>query len=489
VRKKRTGEFVGFDNSLEFITVLAVLDALVVMAVIPWILAIKHDSTAAVSWCLAVLLMPLFGALLFVVFGYTYVHRPLRRKRRHREGFRQRSAPPLSPQERRIAEAAEYGYQGLGSLALKLGAFPVRSGNEITTFHDTRQAHQTMIDAIDAAEHHVHVQFYIVQSDSTGRGLIDLLARKARDGVEVRLLYDAIGSWTLKGRLLRPLVEAGGRCAAFLGLHPLRRPVINLRNHRKIVVVDGRVAFTGGMNIGDEYLGKVRRFGQWRDTQLRLAGPAVADLQRIFIEDWDFACAEFLEDKRYTPNGQPAGDAVVQIVDSGPDQEINSIRELIFAAITSARQYLWISSPYLVPDLGIRDALNLAARRGVDVRLIGPSITDHFLTKWASRFYWTDLMAEGVKLFLYQDGMMHAKMMIVDGRWGWAGTANLDPRSLKLNFENICVYHSREHVAQLQTAYERDLSASKRVEPRQFAARPAWEKLLENGCRLFSPAL
>src|SRR5262249_42767764 len=334
------------------------------------------------------------------------------------------------------------------------------------------------------------LEFFIVRGDATGQRVVDLLTQKARQGVEVRLLYDAVGGFRLRRRLLRPLREAGAKIDTFLPvtLAPFRFRV-NLRNHRKIIVIDGKVGFTGGMNIGDEYLSKSEYFGYWRDTFLKVEGPAVAAMQRIFAEDWDFASGEALNGDVYFPDPVPVGEQVVQLVESGPDQEVNSLRQIYFAAILAARERVWIASPYFVPDLGLLDALRLACYRGVDVRLLTLLKPDHYLPFYASRYYFEDMLKVGAKVYQYAKGMMHSKMLLIDGQWGMVGSANLDNRSLHLNFEAACLLHSPELVAELETAYRHDLRDAIRLDEQTFAARRFLSRLLENACRLLSPTL
>ena len=475
----------------QFATIVAFVDAIIIVVTLPWILTIKKEATSALAWCLVVLLIPLVGFLLFVIFGYNHVYRPLRRKRRHRARFLDRH-----PSLRREGLAEEVETEkgrcplGLDELAVRLGAFPPRTGNRVELYHDTDTAFAALCDAIENAEHHVHLEFFIIHPDSTGKHILELLEKKARQGVEVRLLYDAIGSRWLWSWILRPLRKAGGRCAAFLSFNLLRRRIqVNLRNHRKIAVIDGRIGFTGGMNLGDEYLHKDPRFGYWRDAFLRLEGPSTGDLQRIFMEDWDFAAGETLKGERYFPPSSRPGDVRVQVIDSGPDREVNAIRELIFAAITLARERLWISTPYIVPDSGILDALRLAARLGVDVRLMWLFRPDQWLPYFAARYYLPDLLSEGVRIYQYSKGMMHAKMMMVDGTWGWVGSSNLDNRSLQLNFEANCIFHDPDVVAELEAAFVRDMKESIRMDGQAFAGRPYAMRLVENACRLLSPLL
>jgi cardiolipin synthase len=487
----RLGPIVVFDY-LPHLSAFALLDIVLIVLVIPWVLSKKRDPTVAVAWCLVVLLVPLLGATLFWAFGYNYVHRRVKRMRTHREKFPQAHPPPRleAARGKGPAEHARGSLPPLARLALSVDAFPVSRGNALTLYAETERAFAGMLEDIRAAKHHVHLEFFILRPDATGAQLYDLLTEKAKAGVEVRLLYDSVGAFFLPQHKLWPLRRAGGKARAFLPVNPLRSLFqINLRNHRKIVVVDGRVAFTGGMNIGDEYLGKSPRFGYWRDTFLRLEGPAVAAIQRVFTEDWDFVAHEPLNGAAYFPDVPESGDAIVQVAESGPDQELNTIREIYFAAIVSARKRLWIASPYFVPDRGLLDALRLARHRGVDVRLLCIMRPDHYLSFFASRYYWADMLEAGARVYQYARGMMHSKMVLVDSKWAMVGSANLDNRSLHLNFEIACMIHSPDRVAELERQFQEDLRQSIRVDAPSFAARPYLSRLLENTCRLFSPVL
>jgi cardiolipin synthase len=417
------------------------------------------------------------------VFGYNYLLNRVKHQRRQRPLFQQRQASQAGERE----DSVEHE---LAQLAHRFQAFPARAGNAIALYHDTADAYAAILSAVEAARHHVHLEFFIFRSDDSGQRLLELLTRKAKEGVQVRLLYDAMGSVHLRQRALTPLREAGGRVYAFLPINPLRSRVqINLRNHRKIAVVDGQVAFTGGMNIGDDYLGRGPRFNWWRDTFLRVEGPAVADLQRIFCEDWDFAVRETLDDSSYYPLMPAAGDDVAQIAASGPDQEVNTLREIYFMACLAARQRLWLASPYTIPDMAFADALRLAHGRGVDVRVLTIARPDHITSFYAGKSYWSDLLAMGVKVYLYEKGMMHSKLVLVDGTWASVGSANLDNRSLRLNFEAGCLLYSPSRVAELEAAYLRDLDDSKQLDPAEYEQRSPLARAAENACRLLSPIL
>ncbi|MCE9531896.1 MAG: cardiolipin synthase [Planctomycetes bacterium] len=452
------------------------------------ILAIKKESISASAWCMTVIFIPFLGVFLYWMFGYQSVQRPLERKRRHAESYRQRSNTLM---EAAATPEIEGIWQDLTQLATKLGASPLNTGNKIDLYHDGDSTFESMLQAIRAAKHHIHMEFFIFRADESGQRFIDAMVERARAGVQVRFLYDAVGSWGLHRNLLKRLTDAGGKVSPFLTLlNPLRRRVqINLRNHRKILIVDGRVGFTGGFNIGDEYLGKHPFFGHWRDTFLRLEGPAARFMQRVFIEDWHFATDEDLSDSTYFPKIEAIGSVPVQIAASGPDQELKTIRETYFAAIMRASDRVWIASPYFVPDTGLLDALCLAARSGRDVRLLCPFRPDKWLPFLAARFYWNDALAAGVKIYQYTKGFIHSKILIADNCWASVGSANFDNRSLFLNFEMTCLMQSREVVSELEKAYLNDLSQSIRVNPEEFAKRGFVSRLSENACRLMSPVL
>jgi cardiolipin synthase len=477
-------------------TLLGVLTLLTMI----WILATKKNATSATAWCLTVFFLPLLGPILFFLFGYQHVNRPLTRKRRHKRLYQRRhpsqraEAAPGSTEDQSPAEAsaiaAGESWQELGRLARRFGAFPVTFGNQLTFYHEGRPAFEAMLEAIRSAHHHVHLETFILQPDATGRLFLDALTHKARQGVEVRLLTDAMGTYRLGRGLLQPFREAGGKYSLFLPLNPLRRRIqINMRNHRKILVVDGKIAFTGGLNIGDEYQCKSPRFGFWRDTQLRLEGPAVAGLQRIFAEDWDFAAQENLQEGVYFPQPRPEGPYSVQVIESGPDRELKAIREVYFAAILRARRRLWIASPYFVPDAGLLDALCLAGHLGIDVRLLCQYHPDKWIPLFAARYYFNDVLKAGVKVYQYAKGMMHSKVVLVDGEWASVGSANFDNRSMYLNFEVNCLINAPAVVAELEEAFRQDLSTSIRLDRHVFLHRPFSSRLVENACRLLSPIL
>jgi cardiolipin synthase A/B len=463
---------------------LALLDLALVAGTVFWILAIKREPTSAIAWCLLVIFLPLLGSLLFILLGYQSIHVPLRRKRRHASEYRGRPPAPEGPD-------ADGGYEGLAALARRLGAAPLVGGNSVQLFHDGAPAYEAMLEAIAAAKHHIHMEFFITRGDHSGVRFMTALAERARAGVEVRFLYDAVGSWQLRTRVLHILTDAGGKAYPFLTLqNPIRRRIqINLRNHRKLLVVDGQIGFTGGLNIGDEYLGRNPFFGPWRDTFARIEGPAVWGLQRVFTEDWDFSAVEDLSADHYFPDATPSGDANIQVAWSGPDQDIKTIREVYFAAIMRARDRVWLATPYFVPDAGLFDALCLAARMGRDVRVLCPFRPDKWLPHLAGRYNWFELLRAGGKVYQYTAGFIHAKVLIIDDIWSSVGSANFDNRSLHLNFEVTCLIESKAVTEDLEKAFLRDFAASIRLDANIYTHRPFVAKMSENACRLLSPVL
>lgn len=473
---------------------LVVADILLAIVFITWVLMSKSDATSAVAWCLLISFLPFFGSLFFLMFGYQHVRRPLNRKKRHRSRYHD-PPPPRSYAEhtRTFRPESDAATASLAPLAQKFDGSPVTDGNAVDFYADGPPAFEAMVEAIRAARHHIHLEFFIVHPDQLGERIMVELVQKAQSGVQVRLLYDAIGSLHLTTLFLAPLHEAGGQTSAFLSLSLWRRRFqLNMRNHRKLLIVDGEVGFIGGLNIGDEYMGLNKYFGYWRDTHLKIRGPAVYDLQRVFVEDWDFAADEQIKDadeNGYFRAHSAAGPYRLQIIDSGPDQEIKCIREVTFAAILKAKKRLWIATPYFVPDSGLLDALRLAAYSGVDVRILCQLKPDHWLPQFAARYYFPIVMAAGIKIYQYAKGMMHAKVMIVDDEFASVGTANLDNRSMHLNFEVNCLFYGPEAVMKLEAMFVYDFENAKQLDPVEFAKRPFLVQLAENACRLLSPVL
>jgi cardiolipin synthase len=351
------------------------------------------------------------------------------------------------------------------------------------------QAYVALEQSIESAQDHIHMLYYIFQEDKTGTRFRDLLIQKVKQGVTVRVLTDGVGSWGVDS-FMNPLVHAGGSFAEFLPVgtlgfhwHP------NLRNHRKIAIIDGKIAFTGGVNIGDEYTGRKRKVGPWRDTNLQIRGPAVHHLQEVFAEDWFFATGEELLDERWFPDQQPIGDVMVQIIASGPDTETQPLQRIFFAAVTTAQERVYLTTPYFVPDQAMLVALETAALRGVDVKLLLPSRLDMQLVLHAGRSYYDQLLASGVKIYEYGSGILHAKSMVIDDRWATVGSANMDIRSFRLNFEINAAIFGQDFAHQLAQLFERDLARANQVTLEDLKHKRLAVRMAESLARILSPVL
>ena len=341
---------------------------------------------------------------------------------------------------------------------------PVLRGNGAELLIDGRAAFDAMFAAIDAAERYVLVQFYILRDDGLGRALRDRLVAACARGVAVHVSYDRIGSFSLKNEYRRELLAAGAR------IEDHRRPrgvasrfIVNYRNHRKTLIVDGKLGFTGGMNVGDEYLGLNPRLGAWRDTCVALRGPVVAQLQLIFVEDWHFATGELIGYHLNWYQELQPGNMVGLIVATGPADDFDSGSMLFFAAISRARRRVWIASPYFVPDIDTLSALRHAALRGIEVRILLPEMADHRITWLAAHAYFDEVRAAGVEIWRYTEGFTHQKVILVDDDVAAVGTTNLDNRSFRLNFEAMAVFFDTDFAARVDAMLTRDFARAYRL--------------------------
>lgn len=420
------------------------------------ILRNRREPRGMLAWALALIFIPFVGLMLYMLIGPV----PIQRKMRRRHKRRRMIAGPLAEQtavlakehNARALEGFDETTRALMRLASELSDAVVTSGNSLIVHHDAERAFLNLALGIEAAEHHVHLEYYIFADDDTGRAMRDLLMAKARQGVEVRLLLDAVGCWRLPRRFVRELESAGVEVAFFLpwGL-TTRRLQLNCRNHRKLTVVDGKRVFSGSKNIADEYLGRKKKLGPWRDTYMQLEGPSVTQFQEVFVEDWHFATKKKLTSDLYFPDPRRVGEHVMQVVRSGPDGRADVMHQLLNAAVSDADKSISIVTPYFVPDRAMMLALTAAAYRGLSVKLLLPSISDSWLVLWAGRTFYDDLLEAGVEIYEYGKGMVHSKVVVVDQRWAMVGSANMDVRSFQLNFELTCMIYNKDIAEYLHT--------------------------------------
>lgn len=443
---------------------------------------------SALSWILGLLAFPPGGLLLWWLLGRTHLRRA-RRKRRAAVGQLTekltglRSAmvcPSLSSTTRMFPMRtlpAEFQH----------AVFPATCGNSVTLLHGAQQAYPQMMAAARTATHHIHMLFYTWNRDSVGTEFLDLLAQQARRGIQVRILCDAMGSPDMTQDFAEALVREGGQVGLFLPPRWISAaPTLNFRNHRKLMIVDGKLGFTGGINIGDEYL------GDWLDLAVRLTGPVADQLQEVFADDWYFATGENLAEADYFGQWEPfpsPNDASCSVIASGPDALDNAMHDSLFMALNAAQTRIFILTPYFIPSLPILTALRTSVFRGVDVRLMVPANSDVPLVRYAARSFYADLIRAGVRIFELQGSMLHAKALILDQHLALIGSANMDNRSFRLNFEASTFIESTEFNRSLSHVFHQ-LLANCRELSQEDVDRQRWsEKVIDAAAHLLSPVL
>lgn len=386
----------------------------------------------------------------------------------------------------------ETGLKELALLQLKSAAAPLSSDNRLDIYNDGKQKFSALFKDIEAAEHHVHLQYYILKNDSIGKKLMELLTAKAKAGVKVFILYDDIGSNALPGGFFEGFEKAGGKSAASLPSPlPWFNPRINYRNHRKIAIIDGQIGYIGGFNVGDEYLGGNEKMGYWRDTHIRIKGSAVQSLQHIFLTDWNLAShrhsVQYSE--AYFPESVIQEGAALQIVASGPDEPMDQIKYGLLKLIASAQSTIRIQTPYFIPDDSILDAISIAALSGIDVAIMIPCKADHLFIHDANLSFLEEMIDAGVRVYQYENGFMHAKMLTIDGKALTIGSANLDVRSFSLNYEANAFIYDRKIAAEMDRIFAQDIKLSSRVTKEMFKKRTLFERGKQRLARLFAPIL
>lgn len=456
----------------------------------------RKNISATWAWLMVIYFIPIVGFILYLILGQKLRKRKLNKLLEDNQRIIEDTVEGQKVQleERNVAfnDPATENYRDMVFMNLVSSYALYTQNNGVHIFTDGETKFEALFKDIESAEHHIHLVYYIVRNDELGRRLIKALTEKVKQGVEVRFLYDHIGSKSLPKKFFSELRAAGGEAAAFF---PSRIPYLNLklnyRNHRKLVIVDGQVGYIGGFNIGDEYLGRDKYFGQWRDTHLRVQGHAVHQIQAQFLMDWNLASSGKIDlENNYFPQKLTGGGTIgMQVVASGPDSEYQQIKNAYIKMIYSAKESVCLQTPYFVPDESLMTALKIAALSGVDVKVMLPSKKDHFFVYWATHSYLSELLAGGAKCYMYENGFLHAKSLVVDGRVASVGTANIDIRSFKLNFEMNAFIYDSATAAELQRIFEEDLEDCTEVTIEMYNKRPLFNRFKESISRLLSPIL
>lgn len=444
-----------------------------------------------IAWLLVFVLLPPIGLILYVFLGRNW------KKHKLTEDI----SPYVRDLINRVINKIENPeYIPLIELLAKNSYSPLFVDNDITLFKDGTEKFKCLKDELNKAKHHIHLEYYIVKSDDIGTEIKNLLIKKASQGVKVKFIIDRVGSIKMKRSAIKELRDAGVEIIQYsYFLAPLLRAIntqINYRNHRKVVVIDGRVGFVGGINIGDEYLGK-GKLGYWRDTHIMVKGDFVLGLQASFLDDYftiKRTDGEYFinknEAKYYFPEPLKSSKQMMQLVRSGPDSEFPAIMQGILKMVTMAKKNIYITTPYFVPTESIMEALKIAALGGIDVKIIFPGKYDHILVYYASRTYLAELIKCGAKIYFYSnDSFIHSKVMTIDGKIATVGTANMDIRSYELNYEINAVIYDNSKTNELDKQFLEDLKRSKEIFAEDFESAPRLNKVLEATARVFSSLL
>lgn len=456
----------------------------------------RREPRTVWTWLLVLYFIPILGFILYLLLGQNYRKKKMFRMkdiegevkyvvRRQEESIYRRKMLLRDPRMERFKDLILYNLNESQSV--------LTDNNDVRIYTDGKEKFRALIEEMEQAEKYIHVQYYIIKNDELWQAIEEVLTRKVRQGVEVRVLFDSMGCRAMRNKDWKRLENAGIEVAEFfpalLGKLQLR---VNFRNHRKIVVIDGRVGFVGGFNIGREYLGLEQKFGYWRDTHLCIEGAAVTTLAVRFVLDWNYATKEnlFLENHLFTiPEYVREGKDPVQIISSGPDSKSADIRDNYLRLINKARHHIYLQTPYFIPDDSIKDALYIAAKSGIDVRIMVPCKPDHPLVYWATYSYLGDMIDAGAKCYVYNNGFLHAKGITVDGLVSCYGTANMDIRSFELNFEVNATIYSADTTRKLEEAFENDIRKSTLVTRKIYEDRTLLIRIKEQFSRLFSPLL
>ncbi|WP_291528146.1 cardiolipin synthase [Bacteroides sp. UBA939] len=457
----------------------------VIIGTIVVIILDNRNPVKTLAWILILIFLPVVGLVFYFFFGRSRRHERVIGKKIYNRMLKK----PMAEYMAQDTFVMPTSYNRLISLFLNTEqAFPF-DGNRVETYTGGLSMLQSLLRELGKAKHHIHIEFYIFEDDAVGRLVRDVLIDKARTGVEVRVIYDDVGCWDVPNRFYDEMREAGIEVRGFLKVRfPLFTSRVNYRNHRKIVVVDGRVGFIGGMNLAERYM-RGFPWGIWRDTHLMLEGKAVHGLQTAFLLDWYFVDRTLIGASRYFPRTKNIGTSLVQIVTSDPIGSWKEIMQGLLIAISGAKKYFYVQTPYFLPTEQILTAMQTAALAGTDVRLMLPRRSDSRLTHFGSCSYLADVLVAGVKVYFYKKGFLHSKLMVSDDELSTVGSTNMDFRSFEHNFEVNAFIYDKETALQMREIFLQDQRECTQVFLKNWVKRPWWRKVIESVVRLMAPLL
>ncbi len=480
---------------LNFFSSMSIIYLINIAMVVMVIFLERKDPTATLAWVLVLLIFPGFGFILYLMLSQNFSRKKLfimkiNTKKTFGDYIRVQqelfNTGALIFNDKNVER-----FKDLIKMNLFFHSFSYTQNNEVKIFTDGQEKFSELFDCLEKASNHIHMEYYIIRNDELGNKLMSILEKKAKEGIQVRLMYDSVGGREITKEKINELKSSGVKVAIFFASYlPLFNYRINYRNHRKIVVIDGKIAFIGGFNVGDEYVGLNKKIGYWRDTHIKIEGDAVIDLQTRFFLDWSHAYKEdlmFLPN--YFPDNKNLGNVGIQIISSGPDKLDETIKSNYVKMINSAKKSILIQTPYFIPDASVVESIKIAAMSGVDVKIMIPCKPDHPFVYWATYWYCGGLLQYGVKLYTYEYGFLHAKTLVIDGTVSSVGTANFDVRSFKLNFECNALIYDTNISNKLQHIFEEDLNYSLELTRELYLERGIIIRIKESICRLLGPLL
>lgn len=458
-----------------------------ILSAISLIFIERKEPTTTWAWLLILIVLPGVGFIIYLIFGQNLNRQKIFREKKVTDNKKARDLIERFKEEKKSQRISKE-YVDLIMMNYNHSGALYTTGNNIKSYINGEEKFKDLINDIRSAKDFIHIEYYIFRLDSLGKTILNELKKKVDEGVEVRLLVDGMGSKNIRNKHIKYIRSLGIKFAVFFpGILPYVNIRINYRNHRKIVVIDGKVGYVGGFNVGDEYVNKGKQFDFWRDTHIRVQGEAVNELNKRFILDWDYASeGELKSYEKYFNKQKSYGDVGIQIISSGPDHKEEYIKNAYMKIINNAKKNVYITSPYFVPDAPVLEAIRIAALSGVDVRILVPGKPDHKFMKWAADSYLCDLFSAGVKVYYYRKGFIHSKTIVVDGSVVSIGTANMDIRSFSLNFEVNAFIFDEGKAKECEGDFMNDLKDSVEVTQQMFESRPKSVRIAESLVRLVS---
>ena len=479
---------------LDFWSIFSLIFLITAIPVAILIVLEKRSPYKTIAWILVLILLPITGIIFYLFFGQEFRKRKLysRKGIKSLGKFRRLSLQQVHQfeQKNKILDEKVQDKLKIIRLLLNNSDSLLTTGNDIKIYNSGKETFDAIFKALHDARHHIHLEYYILANDKIGNKNKNILIEKRKEGIEVRVIVDDVGSWSISKKFISELRSAGVLIFSFMEVRfPRLTSRANYRNHRKILVIDGKIGFTGGVNIADRYIEGAKGIGPWRDAHLKIVGDAVACMQVIFAGDWYFVSRRNLTGKKYFPPLTESNGIPVQISASGPDSDWESIGQAFFLAIASAKEKVYITTPYLMPPIQFISALKTIALSDVDVRIVIPGKSDTIMPKWSSLSYIEELLEAGVKIYFYKAGFIHSKSIIVDDNFSSVGSTNLDFRSIETNFEINTFIYDKSFTNRLEKIFFDDLANSELILLNEWRKRPWHHKLRESLAHIISPML